>query len=132
MQAMANEPIRIGNVAPVRDFNYIADTVRGFLLNATSEEVVGRVINLGTGTEISIGNLAKTICSLIGAECRIVQEDNRIRPSGSEVERLCADNSLAGELIGWRPEVSLNEGLQKTLSWIRSNLDYYQPEVYAV
>jgi NAD dependent epimerase/dehydratase len=132
MQAIANEPIRIGNVAPVRDFNYIADTVRGFLLNATSEEAVGRVINLGTGSEISIGNLAKTICSLIGAECRIVQEDNRIRPSGSEVERLCADNSLAGELTGWRPEVSLNEGLQKTLSWIRSNLDYYQPEVYAV
>jgi NAD dependent epimerase/dehydratase len=132
MQAIANEPIRIGNVAPVRDFNYIADTVRGFLLNAASEQVVGRVINLGTGSETSIGNLAKAICSLIGAECRIVQEDNRIRPSGSEVERLCADNNLAGELTGWHPEVSLDEGLQKTLSWIRSNLDYYQPEVYAI
>ncbi len=132
MQAIANEPIRIGNVAPIRDFNYVADTVRGFLLNAASEDAVGRVINLGTGTEISIGDLAKTICSLIGAECRIVQENDRVRPSGSEVERLCADNSLAEELTGWRPEVSLNEGLQKTLSWIRSNLDYYQPEVYAV
>ena len=132
MQAIANEPIRIGNVAPIRDFNYVADTVRGFLLNAASEDVVGRVINLGTGTEISIGDLAKVICNLVGAECRIVQEDDRVRPSGSEVERLCADNRLAEELTGWRPEVSLDEGLQTTLSWIRSNLDYYQPEVYAV
>jgi NAD dependent epimerase/dehydratase len=132
MQALAGEPIRIGNVAPTRDFNYISDTVRGFLLNAASKEVVGRVINLGTGKEISIGDLAKAICSLAGRECRIVQEDERVRPSRSEVERLCAANSLADELTGWRPEVSLNDGLQKTLEWMRSNLDHYQPEIYAL
>jgi NAD dependent epimerase/dehydratase len=132
MQALAGEPIRIGNVAPTRDFNYISDTVRGFLLNAASKEVVGRVINLGTGKEISIGDLAKAICSLAGRECRIVQEDERVRPSRSEVERLCAANSLADELTGWRPEVSLNDGLRKTLEWMRSNLDHYQPEIYAL
>jgi NAD dependent epimerase/dehydratase len=132
MQALAGEPIRIGNVAPTRDFNYISDTVRGFLLNAASKEVVGRIINLGTGKEISIGDLAKAICSLAGRECRIVQENERVRPSRSEVERLCAANSLADELTGWHPEVSLNDGLQKTLEWMRSNLDHYQPGIYAL
>jgi NAD dependent epimerase/dehydratase len=128
-QALADAPIRIGNVAPTRDFNYISDTVRGFLMNAASEKAVGRVINLGTGKEISVGDLAKAICSLVGRECRIVQENERVRPLRSEVERLCAANSLADELTGWRPEVSLNDGLQKTLGWMRSNLDHYQPEM---
>ena len=132
MQALANGAIRIGNVAPTRDFNYISDTVQGFLLNAASEKAVGRVINLGTGKEITIGDLAKAICSLTGAQCRIVQEDERVRPSGSEVERLCAGNSLADELTGWRPEVTLHDGLQKTLEWMRSNLSHCQPEVYAL
>jgi NAD dependent epimerase/dehydratase len=132
VQALANEPIRIGNVAPTRDFNYVADTVRGFLLNAQSDKAIGRVINLGTGKEISIGDLAKAICSLTGTECRMVQEGDRVRPPGSEVERLCADNSLAEQLTGWSPEVDLTEGLKKTLSWMRSNLEHYQPKVYAV
>jgi NAD dependent epimerase/dehydratase len=132
IQALANEAIRIGNVAPTRDFNYISDTVRGFLQNAESEKAVGRVVNLGTGKEISIADLARTICSLTGTEFRIFQENDRVRPSGSEVERLCADNSLANELTGWRSEVSLNEGLQKTLAWMRHNMDHYQPEAYAV
>jgi NAD dependent epimerase/dehydratase len=132
MQALANEPIRIGNVTPTRDFNYISDTVRGFLQNAESESAVGRVVNLGTGKEISIADLARTICSLTGTEFRILQEEDRVRPSGSEVERLCADNRVASELTGWRPEVSLREGLENTLAWMRHNLDHYQPEAYAV
>jgi dTDP-glucose 4,6-dehydratase len=130
MQALADAPIRIGNVAPTRDFNYISDTVRGFLMNAASEKAVGRVINLGTGKEVSIGDLAKAICSLTGRECRIVREDRRVRPLRGEVERLCAANCLADELTGWRPEVSLSDGLRKTLEWMRSNLDHYQPEMY--
>ena len=125
-------PIRIGNVAPTRDFNYVSDTVRGFLMNAASEKAVGRVINLGTGREISIGDLAKMICSLTGRECRIVQENERVRPLQSEVERLCAANGLADELTGWRSEVTLHDGLKKTLEWLRSNLEHYQPEMYAL
>jgi NAD dependent epimerase/dehydratase len=131
-QALANEPIRVGNVAPTRDFNYVADTVRGFMINAGSEKTVGRVINLGAGKEISIGDLARTICSLVGRECQIIQEEQRIRPSGSEVDRLLADNRLADELLGWRPEVGLRDGLQKTLDWMRLNLERYRPEVYVV
>lgn len=131
-QSLANEPIRLGNTTPTRDFNYVEDTVRGFMLNAASDTAVGRVINLGSGMEISIGDLAQMICSLTGAECRIIQEEHRIRPSASEVDRLCADNRMADELLGWRPKVSLCEGLQRTLDWMRSNLDRYQVGMYAV
>jgi NAD dependent epimerase/dehydratase len=132
MQALANEPIRIGNVAPTRDFNYVSDTVRGFLHAAESDQAIGRVINLGSGKEISIRDLALMICALTGAEFRIIQENNRVRPPGSEVERLCANNSLAEELMGWRPEIALSEGLEKTLAWMRSHEAHYQTEVYAI
>ena len=131
-QALAKEPIRVGNVAPTRDFNYVADTVRGFMLNAASEKAVGRVINLGAGKEISIGELAKTICSVVGSDCQIVQEEQRVRPAESEVDRLLADNRLAEELLGWRPEVPLRVGLQHTLDWMRGNLDRYRMGVYAL
>jgi NAD dependent epimerase/dehydratase len=131
-QGLASEPIRIGNLTPTRDFNYVEDTVRGFLLNAASELAVGRVINLGTGMEISIRDLAMTICSLIGGDCQILQEEQRIRPAGSEVERLCADNRSAVDILGWRPQVSLREGLQRTLEWLRENSQRYRSGVYAI
>jgi dTDP-glucose 4,6-dehydratase len=131
-QALANEPIRVGNIAPTRDFNYVEDTVRGFMSNAASEKAIGLVINLGTGREISIGDLARTICSLVGRECLIVQEEQRIRPSGSEVARLVADNRMADELLDWRPEVSLHDGLQQTLDWMRPNLERYRPKAYVI
>lgn len=131
-QALANEPIRVGNVSPTRDFNYVADTVRGFLMNAESEKAVGQVMNLGTGKEISIAELARTICDMIGTECHIVQESDRVRPAGSEVERLCAQSAKADELANWRSEVSLNDGLAKTIAWMRSNPEYYQSKVYVV
>jgi len=131
-QALAGDPVHIGNTTPTRDFNYVADTVRGFMLNAASDSAIGRVINLGTGTEISIGELAKTICAIVGSNCEIVQDDQRVRPSASEVDRLLADNHLATELLGWRPEVSLHEGLQRTLEWVRDNLDRYRTGVYAL
>lgn len=132
IQALANEPIRIGNVAPTRDFNYISDTVRGFLNVAESEKAIGGVFNLGSGKEISIADLARMICSLTGTEFRIILETARVRPSESEVERLCASSSLAEELTGWRPQVSLPEGLEKTLAWIRSSEAHRQTETYAI
>jgi dTDP-glucose 4,6-dehydratase len=131
-QALAGQSIHVGNVNPMRDFNFVEDTVRGFLLNAAAESAVGRVINLGTGTEISIGELAETICSLAGTSCEIIQDDRRVRPAGSEVERLCADNRVARELLGWSPQVSLREGLQRTMEWVRTNLGLYRVGVYAV
>jgi NAD dependent epimerase/dehydratase len=132
MQALANQPIRIGNLAPTRDFNYVSDTVRGFLQIVESGNAVGRVVNLGSGQETSIGDLARMICSLTGAQFRIVQEGDRVRPPQSEVERLCASNVLAQELAGWRPEISLKDGLEKTIEWIRSNEPHEQPAAYAI
>jgi NAD dependent epimerase/dehydratase len=132
MQALANEPIRIGNLAPTRDFNYVSDTVRGFLQIAESEKTLGTVVNLGCGIEISIGDLARMICSLIGVEFRIIQENDRVRPRQSEVERLCASNALAQELAGWHPETNLKDGLEKTVAWIRSNEPHDQPAAYAI
>jgi dTDP-glucose 4,6-dehydratase len=131
-QALANQSIRIGNLTPTRDFCYVEDTVRGFMLNAASEKAIGKVINLGTGTDISIRDLVKTICTLVGVDCPIVQEEERVRPAGSEVERLCAGNRMAEELLGWNPQVSLGQGLQRTLEWIRTNLGSYRVGVYAL
>ena len=132
MQALANEPIRIGNLAPTRDFSYVSDTVRGFLHIAGSDKAIGRVVNLGAGKEISIGDLAQMICSLTGVEFRVVHEIDRVRPAQSEAERLCAGTILAEELTKWRPEVALREGLENTLAWIRSNQANYQTETYAI
>jgi nucleoside-diphosphate-sugar epimerase len=131
-QALSHEPIRIGNTTPTRDFNFVEDTVRGFIQNAESEGSVGQVINLGTGTETSIGELARIICSLAGCECHIVQEPQRIRPVDSEVDRLLADNRVAEQVLGWRPEVRLQDGLKQTMNWVRDNLKSYRPEVYTV
>ncbi|HWR34499.1 MAG TPA: SDR family NAD(P)-dependent oxidoreductase [Clostridia bacterium] len=131
-QALAGQPIRIGNISPTRDFNYVADTVNGFLANAASPSTVGRVVNLGTGKEISIGDLAKLICSVVGSESEIVEDKTRVRPGNSEVERLCADNRLARELMGWEPQVPLREGLTRTLEWLRGNMDCYRIGSYAV
>jgi len=131
-QALSGGPIRIGNLIPTRDFNYVEDTVHGFLLNAASAQSVGRVINLGSGVEISIRDLAMTICSLLGTDCQVLQEDQRVRPVGSEVERLCADNRSAIQILGWRPQVNLRDGLQRTIEWLQENSQRYRAGVYAI
>lgn len=132
-QVLAKQPIRIGNLTPTRDFNFVEDTVRGFVLNALSDKAIGRVINLGTGVEVSIQELISTVCSITGTQAReVIQERNRERPTGSEVERLCADNRLAREILGWSPEVSLPEGLRRTIEWMQQNMGHYRLNSYAV
>jgi dTDP-glucose 4,6-dehydratase len=110
----------------------VANTVDGFLAAAASDRAVGRTINLGSGREISIGDLAGLICALLGKPANIECEQARLRPEGSEVERLLADASLAEELLGWRPRLSLEEGLAITIDWLRENLGRYRVGVYAV
>jgi dTDP-glucose 4,6-dehydratase len=124
--------IRLGSLHPTRDLNYVSNTVDGFLQAATVSEAVGQTINLGTGREISIGELAETIARIINADVRIEQDEQRLRPSGSEVERLLADNRLAQNLLGWKPAVSLEEGLTLTIEWMREHLDMYRPHDYVV
>lgn len=121
------EQIRLGSLHPTRDLLFVEDTVAGFLAVASSDACVGRVVNVGTGTEISIGELAARILALTGrGETPIVTDQERVRPRGSEVERLICDNRLAAQLTGWRPTVSLDEGLTRTIAWVREHLNRYR------
>jgi dTDP-glucose 4,6-dehydratase len=131
-QALADEPIRLGNTEPTRDLNYVADTVEGFIKAGEAPKAVGEVINLGTGKEISIGQLAATILKAMGKTLPVVTESERVRPENSEVERLCADASKARELLGWEPKYSLEEGLARTIEWIQENNEKFRRGVYTI
>ncbi len=131
-QLLAGQPVRLGNLHPTRDLNYVANTVDGFLAAAQADQALGRTINLGSGREISIGDLAQLIARLMDKDLGLTQDPARLRPAGSEVERLLADASLAAELLDWRPRLDLEEGLSRTIAWLGQHLDRYRPGVYVV
>lgn len=131
-QCLATETIRLGNLHPTRDLSYVADTVDGFLRSGWVPEALGQTINLGSGQEISIGALAELIARLAGQPFDIESHADRLRPDKSEVERLVADNTRARTLLGWEPTVSLEEGLVRTIEWLRQNLERYRPDVYVI
>lgn len=129
-QALSREVIQLGNLESTRDFTYVDDTVSGFLRAAESEINPGEVFNLGTGEEIAIGELAHMILKMTGSQAAIETKTLRLRPRKSEVMRLVSDNTRAREVLGWTPRVSLEDGLQLTIDWIRENLDRYQVGQY--
>jgi len=131
-QALTRDRLTLGNTAPTRDFTFVTDTTAGFIKAAESAQSLGMEVNIGSGQEISIGDLAKKIISLVGRDIIIEHDAERIRPAQSEVERLCADNTLARDVLGWVPKVSLRCGLEKTINFIRNNPGYYQPDRYRV
>ena len=131
-QCLTGDVVRLGSVHPVRDLNYVSNTVDGFLLAGSVEGIEGTTVNLGTGREISIKDLAQTIVGMTGRDIRIVHDAGRKRPDGSEVDRLRADISRAREVLGWEPRVSLEEGLSKTIEWISENINAFRPDVYVV
>lgn len=131
-QALTQETIRLGALGPVRDLTYVKDTVQGFIKIAESEKTVGETINVGAGEGITIGELSKTILSLMGIYKPVVQDTQRLRPDRSEVLTLICDNGKARELIGWFPEYSLKEGLSETIQFISNNLKFYKPGLYAL
>jgi NAD dependent epimerase/dehydratase len=131
-QALTESEIRLGNLAPTRDLNYVADTVAGFIKAAETPEALGEVINLGSETEISIGDLATLILRILGKVVPVVAETARVRPEKSEVERLCANSSKARKLLDWAPRYSLEEGLQKTIEWIEQNHERYRRGTYVI
>lgn len=126
--------IHLGALHPTRDLNYVSDICRGFISLAGCNEAVGKEINIGSGTEISVGNLAEQLIKLTGSDARIVSEEQRKRPEKSEVERLVCDNGLIRKLTGWKPEVSLKDGLERTIAWLRDkdNLSRYKWDIYNV
>jgi NAD dependent epimerase/dehydratase len=131
-QALSKNNIHLGSLNPTRDLTYVSDTVEGFIRMAESDNAVGEVVNIGSNFEISIGDLAKKIIKIIGSDIRIVGDKERIRPAESEVERLFADNSKARKLIGWKPSVSLEEGLDFTIKWVENNLSRFKVNIYNI
>jgi NAD dependent epimerase/dehydratase len=131
-QCLTGETVRLGNVHPTRDFNFVDNTVEGFCLAATATDAIGRVLNLGSGREISICELTTLIGRLLHREVKIESESLRVRPEKSEVERLIANSSEATRLLGWKPAVELEDGLRLTIDWMRENKYRYQTDVYAL
>jgi len=121
-QALHDGKIRLGNTRPRRDFLFVRDTVRGFIELGKCDEAVGKVVNIGTGKDISIEELAKKILDQIGKKEEIEVEDRRVRPERSEVMQLLSDIRLAQKLFGWAPRYSLEKGLEETIEWYRKNL----------
>ena len=136
--ANGNSQIKLGSITPTRDFNFISDTVNGFLSALKSKSGVGEVINLGSNFEISIQDIASLIGEIMNQEIKVIDSDERIRPENSEVNRLWADNSKAIELLTWKPEYAslngLKKGLEETVNWFKkpNNLNLYKSEIYNV
>ncbi len=131
-QLLAGDEVKLGNLNPTRDLTFVEDTVEGFLLAASAPNIEGESINLGVGSEVSVGDLAKTISRLMGKEPNIRQEKTRQRSDPSEVQRLVSNNAKARSLLNWAPHVSLDEGLQKTIAWMATNLNMYKVDSYVI
>lgn len=132
-QALTQDFIRLGNLDARRDFTYVEDTVAGFLQAAAAPALAfGQEINLGTGEDISIGELAETIIRLVGRPVTIDVDSGRLRPDKSEVMRLISDNELARDLLHWQPACSLEDGLEQTIAWVSDNLGFYQVGRYQI
>ena len=129
-QALTGGGIRLGSLHPRRDMTYVGDTVSGFIAAAGAPAAVGKTIQLGTGTDVSIGELVALVGDILGRELAVELDESRVRPPDSEVERLISTPRLAGELMGWAPRVSLREGLERTIAWIEENLARYRADEY--
>ncbi|MEG2295706.1 MAG: NAD-dependent 4,6-dehydratase LegB [Oscillospiraceae bacterium] len=124
--------IKLGSLTPTRDFNYVADTVNGFLAIANSQKTIGEEINIASGQEISIGALAQEIINQINPNAQIICDDARLRPEKSEVNRLLGCNKKILSLTDWKQEYSFSQGIQQTIAFLRENLNRYKTELYNV
>jgi NAD dependent epimerase/dehydratase len=132
VQALRGDVVRLGSLSPTRDLNFVTDTVDGFVRAGRTPGIDGRVMNLARDEETSIGDLAQKIVAIVGRSVRIEADETRLRPAASEVQRLRGDASLAKELLGWSSSVDLDEGLRRTIAWVRENLAAYAGDGYEV
>lgn len=132
--AAGKKQIKLGDLSPTRDFNYVLDTCKGFIALAESEKAVGEVVNIGSGIEISVKDTLNLIKKLMGSNVEFISDEQRIRPEKSEVFRLCCDNTKIRQLTGFNPEYSLESGLKKTIEWFENpdNLSGYKVDLYNV
>lgn len=124
--------IKLGSLAPTRDFNYVKDTAAGFIAIAESEQTIGEEINIATQQEISIGDLANEIIRQINPDAKIVCDEQRLRPEKSEVNRLLGANGKIKKITNWEPQYTLEQGIAETIEWIRGNLNCYKSDIYNV
>jgi NAD dependent epimerase/dehydratase len=122
--------IKLGSLTPTRDFNYVKDTVNGFIEIARSNRTIGEEINIATQSEISIGDSAQTIINQINPNARILCDEQRLRPDKSEVNRLHGANAKIKELTNWRPQYTFEQGIAETIAWARNNLSRYKTDIY--
>ena len=132
VQALTSSRVKLGATSPTRDFTFVKDTAQGFIRVAEVDAAIGEVVNLGTGREISVNDLASRIASLVGRDVQVVTDEQRLRPGTSEVQRLCCNPAKAKRLTGWEARHSLEEGLQQTIEWLRQSHDTAEPERYQV
>ncbi|HEX7674828.1 MAG TPA: NAD-dependent 4,6-dehydratase LegB [Bdellovibrio sp.] len=132
--AAGKKEINLGDTSPTRDFNYVLDTCRGFIALAESQDVIGKTVNIGSNFEVSIQKTFEIIRDIMKSDAVIIQDKERIRPKNSEVQRLWCDNSVINKTTGFRPEVSLEKGLELTVEWFKnpSNLAHYKTDIYNV
>lgn len=116
----------------MRDLNYVKDTVRAFIDAKDCENAIGKVINIGRGEGISIGELTSLILEICSSNAKIVTKDERVRPGKSEVMELICDNSRAKEFFGWKPQYSLRHGLEETVEWVKKNRSIYKESIYNI
>lgn len=126
------DEIRLGSLTPTRDFVFCRDTAQGFVALSSCDAAIGREVNIATGREISIGDLAKKLIQLIRPSAKVICDEQRLRPSGSEVERLLGSNALLYSLTGFTPQTPIEEGLKTTVAWVREHMDTYKPDRYTL
>jgi len=131
-QALAGPVVKLGSTHPIRDFTFVQDTVDGILSFAAHAGALGKVVQLGTGTGISVSELVALVGEVVGRELEVVSDPQRVRSQTSEVDALVCDPSKAEQLLGWRAETSLRDGLQQTATWIGRRPVPWQPGEYAV
>jgi NAD dependent epimerase/dehydratase len=131
-QLLKGASVKLGSIHPTRDLNFVANTVEGFILAAEAPAAVGHTVNLGSGREISIGDLVMLIGQLMGVQPVIETDQARLRPGKSEVERLLAENSLARQVLGWEPRITLEDGLAQTIDWMTQHHAKYRADIYNV
>jgi len=129
-QALDCDELRLGALTPERDMTYVSDTVAGFMAAATVPGLEGMTINLGTGETYSVGWFAKRILNVMTIDKPIIQEEQRLRPTHSEVMKLVSDNTRARDIMGWSPKVSLDDGLRRTIEFVRKYRSFYQTDEY--
>jgi nucleoside-diphosphate-sugar epimerase len=131
-QALWSDTIELGSIAPLRDFNYVSNTVDAFLAAASAPGVEGQVFNAGSGRSVTMGEVAEMACRLIGRDLPVVSREERVRPETSEVDRRQANPERATATLGWKPKVTLEEGLERTVAWIAEHPLEFNVGSYAI